>query len=332
MFYKNIYFLFLVLLGITVIILYFYSYEKPINDIGKEGLTFEQNEFKGFGLSTDTSKSIIDIDAVRNGNVGKDGIPAINEPKFVSLEDANVNYDTRGILLSINNVVRFYPYNILVWHEIVNDSIDNVYFSVTFCPLCDSGIVFDRRVEGTVLKFGVSGFLFESNLLMYDTKTESLWSQARGEAVIGEYAGTELKILPFQLLTFAEVRDKYVDAQVLSTNTGYSRNYNSVPYGGYLDNEETIFPISIQDKRFHSKELFYIIPFEGMSYAARYKEIPQGESTLGADGTTFNFERDGGEIIVTKDGELVPTYFELWFSWAVHHQEDGVVLEKGNKG
>jgi hypothetical protein len=117
---------------------------------------------------------------IYDGGPGKDGIPTISDPQFLSLDAAKTKPSEWGVLVSIKDKHRFYPYNILVWHEIVNDSMAGKEYAVTFCPLCGSAIVFDRKVGGEILHFGISGKLYESNLLMYDDKTESLWSQAMG--------------------------------------------------------------------------------------------------------------------------------------------------------
>ena len=124
---------------------------------------------------------------------------------------------------------RFYPYSIIVWHEIVNDTFDGIPIAVTFCPLCETGIVFNRRIGESVVTFGVSGLLYESNLLMYDIETESLWSQTLGKAVVGTYTNTQLVRLPIQVITFKEVKEKYPTAHVLSTDTSFNRDYTRNP-------------------------------------------------------------------------------------------------------
>lgn len=285
-----------------------------------------ERAFRRFNLQTDTGIHAIDLDQVLSGGPGKDGIPALTNPAFTTLRDTDVHDNTRGILVTLHGEKRFYPYSILVWHEIVNDRINDTAFAVTFCPLCDSGIVFDRTVNGTVLQFGVSGLLFESNLLMYDTETESLWSQARSDAVVGAYTGTELAILPLQVITLAEVREKHPDATILSTNTGHRRNYNRTPYSGYAESETLYFPTSVSDKRFHAKEPFYIVPFNDSSLAFAYRQIPQGSTTFSVLDQTITVTRDGDEVVVQHGDRMLPAYFEFWFSWATHHQDDGIVL------
>jgi hypothetical protein len=289
-----------------------------------EGETPE-TAFARNGLKTNTSMSSIPLSDVLSGGPGKDGIPALSNPLFVSVEEAEVNDTTLGVFISIDEEKRFYPYNILVWHEIVNDSIGDTHFAVTFCPLCGSAITFNREVGGEVLTFGVSGLLWESNLLMYDTKTESLWSQAKNEAVIGDYIGTKLSLLDMRLLEFGTIKELHPDSRVLSRDTGYARSYDIDPYGDYETNDRILFPVSVSDSRFSAKEIMYVVPFNESSYA-----FPDS----GLDETT-TFEVADGELVLERleegvqayiNGNPLPGYYEMWFSWATHHQNDGVVL------
>jgi len=277
------------------------------------------------GLKTNTYKSSIDLDLILSGGPGKDGIPAINEPKFISIQEAELDDEVLGIFLEFDGERRYYPYTILVWHEIVNDNIGDNHFAVTFCPLCGTGILYNREVNGEVLEFGVSGLLYESNLMMYDRKTESLWVQAIGEAVVGDFLGEELEILPMQLIEFQELKAKYPDSKVMSSDTGYRRSYGFYPYGSYEENERLFFPVTIKDKRFHTKEMFYIVPIEDKSFAFLLKDIPEGKRTVSLGGKTIELVRDGGEISIGYKGKSLPGYYEMWFSWATHHQEDGVI-------
>lgn len=287
--------------------------------------------FENRGLNTDTNKKSIDLDKVLSGGPGKDGIPAINNPTFVSTREARVQGEEnnfRGILVSFDGESKFYPYSILVWHEIVNDNIGDNHFVVTFCPLCGTGIVFNREVENEVLEFGVSGLLYESNLLMYDTKTESLWSQSIGRAVVGEFTDTKLEVLPLQLITFKEVRDEYPNAKVLSRETGYERSYGLYPYGDYEESAGLLFPVSVSDTRFFSKEIMYVVQVNNQYIALQHSTIKNGENTFLADDIELSVKRDGNQIFVSVDGEILPGYYEMWFSFATHHQEDGVVATR----
>ena len=189
------------------------------------------------GFDTNTDKRNIELEELIDGGPGKDGIPSIDDPLFVSQDDASdwLRPNEPVIALEIDGLAKAYPLQILIWHEIANDKLAGVPVAVTFCPLCYSAIVFDRRVNGETLEFGVSGLLRHSDMIMYDRKTESLWQQFSGEALVGDYTGTQLSIIPSQLISFEQFRRSYPDAEVLSRDTGYNRSYGENPYAGYDD-------------------------------------------------------------------------------------------------
>ena len=279
-------------------------------------------------FSTDISKRSIELENVLSGGPGKDGIPALDNPRFVSVSNTKILPETEGLFIESDNERRFYPFSILVWHEIVLDKVGGVPLAITFCPLCGSAIVFERRVGNETFDFGVSGFLFESNLLMYDKQTESLWSQARGEAVVGEKTGTKLTIFPAQRISFAEVKRRYSDAKVLSVDTGFARDYTRNPYSGYEDDENLFFPVSVSDKRFPAKTPMYVIPFKDKSISISYRDTPAiFKKEYEVLGEKITLEKSNEEIIVRLGEKVLPGYFEMWFSWATHHQKDGIVLE-----
>lgn len=287
--------------------------------------TEPEMEFKNRGLETNTALSSIDLSEVLNGGPGKDGIPAINAPKFQNISETQLDEDVLGIFVNINNDQRFYPYTILVWHEIVNDSVGGQEIAVTFCPLCGTAIVYDRNLKKETLEFGVSGLLWQSNLLMYDSATESLWSQAIGKAVVGDYTGTELERINMQRITFKELKEKYPDAQVLSEETGYKRSYGFYPYGDYEENDELYFPVSLDDKTLHPKTIMLVVPLkDGTSVAFDWLKVEENAEIL-VNGKTMTLEKDGDEAIISYQGTHPATYFEMWFSWAQHHQEKGIV-------
>ncbi|MBL7045011.1 MAG: DUF3179 domain-containing protein, partial [Parcubacteria group bacterium] len=187
---------------------------------------------------TDGTKHSIPLNEILSGGPGKDGIPSIDNPKFVSTKDADEYLtDTDvGLGLVFNGVERFYPYQVLVWHEIVNDNIKNDRVLVTYCPLCATGIVFDPKVNGVAQEFGVSGKLWQSNLLMYNRtaieEDESLWSQVLGEAVLGVSTGQKLKVLPADTVQYGAWKKAHPNTEILSRETGAIRNYGRDPYGG----------------------------------------------------------------------------------------------------
>jgi len=204
------------------------------------------------GWETNTDKALIELDELKRGGPPKDGIPSIDEPEFISPSEAEswISNQEPVIAVEYKGEARAYPLQILIWHEIVNDRIAGDPLLVTFCPLCYSALVFDRTVEGETLEFGVSGFLRHSDLVMFDRKTETLWQQFTGKAIVGDYVGTTLEQIPSQIISFNQFRESYSNGTVLSRNTGYNRNYGANPYTGYDDiNNTPYFGAGNEDDR-----------------------------------------------------------------------------------
>src|SRR5918995_6875783 len=157
------------------------------------------------GWETDFSKHSVSFDEFMSGGPGKDGIPAVDDPKFVAVQDADFLEDREPVIeLVVEGEARAYPIQILIWHEIVNDVVGGVPVAVTFCPLCNTAIVFDRRVDEQTLDFGTTGNLRNSDLVMYDRQTESWWQQFGGEALVGGLTGTELERLPARIVAWRQ--------------------------------------------------------------------------------------------------------------------------------
>lgn len=195
---------------------------------------------KYFGLDWGTvwGLRLIDLDELSQG-AGRDAIPAINGPRYWTLEEAVEVYTDNVPLVQVNlnGDVRGFPLEILTWHEIVNDTIGGVPVTVTFCPLCNTAIAFESQIGEDILVFGVSGLLRNSDLVMYDRKTESLWQQSSGRAIVGTMVGARLKYVPASVVTVGQLRAAYPDALVMSRDTGWFRAYGQNPYQGY-DNPE----------------------------------------------------------------------------------------------
>lgn len=202
--------------------------------------TYGQSQ-KLSGWETNTDKAVIELDELKRGGPPKDGIPSIDDPQFISPREAEswIADKEPVIVVEYENAVRAYPLQVLIWHEIVNDRINGDPVLVTFCPLCYSALVFHRTVDGETLEFGVSGFLRHSDLVMFDRKTETLWQQFTGKAIVGDYVGTTLEQVPSQIISFAQFKENYPDGVVLSKDTGYDRNYGRNPYTGYDDVDST---------------------------------------------------------------------------------------------
>lgn len=184
---------------------------------------------------TNWSKHSVGYDEILSGGPPRDGIRSIDDPQFVDPEEASVWLagNEPVIALELNGDARAYPLQIITWHEIVNDTVGDVPAVVTFCPLCNSALAFDRRVDDQVFEFGVSGLLRNSDLIMYDRTTETLWQQFTGEGIIGDLAGTRLTFLPTSIVSFADFWDAHPEGKVLSRDTGLRGNYGSNPYTGY---------------------------------------------------------------------------------------------------
>ena len=185
--------------------------------------------------STDFCNSQVDFSEILVGNPRKNGIPSVTDPSLESVDAASAWLNDRSpvIALEIKGEARAYPLAILMWHEIANDEIAGLPVAVTFCPLCNSSVTFDRRVKGGALDFGVSGLLRNSDLIMFDRQSESWWQQLTGEGLVGEYAGSLLDIVPSQVIGFGRFAERYPDGLVMSRDTGHNRQYGINPYSNY---------------------------------------------------------------------------------------------------
>ena len=190
------------------------------------------------GWKTDFSRHSVPLREFISGGPPREGIPPLDDPKLVSVEAADEWLKDREPVLAVEvgDRARAYPVQILMWHEIVNDRLDGRAIAVTYCPLCNSSVVFDREVEGAgLLRFGTTGNLRHSDLVMWDDRTESWWQQLTGEAVVGRLTGTRLEVLRSQTLSWADFKAHHPDGDVLSNDTGFDRVYGANPYQGYDD-------------------------------------------------------------------------------------------------
>jgi hypothetical protein len=200
--------------------------------------------------------AMVPLTEIRRGGPPPDGIPPIDDPQFESVDEADGWLDGQDPVLLVEHAgeVRAYPLGILTFHEIVNDEVGGDPLLVTYCPLCNSALVFERTVDGEVLDFGTSGRLWHSNLVMYDRSTRSLWSQFTGEVIVGARVGETLTRLPLQMVAWEDVAERWPDAEVLSRDTGHSRPYGENPYTGYEDGRpfafdgETAGPLEQMDR------------------------------------------------------------------------------------
>jgi len=282
---------------------------------------------------TDGVKHSISLNEILSGGPPKDGIPSIDNPKFITVNDADkqLDEDSPGLGVVVGDTARFYPYQILVWHEIVNDMIEGRAILVTYCPLCITGIVFSRELETGVVEFGVSGKLWRSNLLMFDRAAEeddeSLWSQVLGEAVLGVQTGNKLEIIPSDTVTYGMWKRNHPDTEVLSRDTGASRIYGSDPYGSYYTDDTVSFGASFNDDRLHQKEFVLGIEIDGAFKAYHAAVISEGVMTDTFVGQTITIEKDSfGSVRMfigdeKEEKQPLPYIGGFWFSWLAVHPD-----------
>ena len=184
---------------------------------------------------TDFSNSTVPLEEILSGGPSKDGIPAVDNPQFIRIEEANktIGDSEPVIVVRYLEETKIYPIQILIWHEIVNDNIAGIPIAVTFCPLCNTGIVFESRIDSLDLDFGTTGRLRYSNLIMYDRQTETWWQQATGEGIAGKFTGRSLNLIPSLFMSWIDAIERYPKALVLSADTGWDRPYGRNPYSSY---------------------------------------------------------------------------------------------------
>ena len=272
-------------------------------------------------LGFDVANALVPAGQIVRGGPPRDGIPSIDRPEFIAPDKARyMRDDDLVVSLTVGGQTRAYPLRILVWHEIVNDTIGGQPVAVTYCPLCGTAMVFDRRYDGRELTFGVSGLLYQSDVLMYDRQTESLWSQLGLKAVAGRMAGQELAWLPAEHLTWKAWREKYPDGRVLSTRTGHDRDYDNLPYGGYEKTPRTMFPVPQTRHDLPVKEWVAGVIVNGQARAYRLSQLPRDgivRDMVNGAALRLAFAHDTRSLTVMREdtGTEVPFTYVYWFAW-----------------
>lgn len=280
----------------------------------------------GFNLSP----SLIPRGEIRSGGPGKDGIPALEDPVLVQPAEADyLTHDDLVIGLDVEGVSRAYPLRILVWHEIANDVVGGRAVAVTYCPLCQSALVFDRKVGGEKRTFGVSGKLYNSNVLMYDRQAhasqESLWSQGEMRAVTGPAArqGLTLKLLPAELTGWGDWLTRHPETTVLSVDTGHERPYRNTAYASYFATDQLMFPVNTRTKApkgVGNKDLFALVYAESASRAYAVRDVKAAGGALvdqlGDRHLRLVYVADGNSVRIetTDDGPMPAVAYMFWFA------------------
>ncbi|MDF1738874.1 MAG: DUF3179 domain-containing protein [Verrucomicrobiales bacterium] len=282
----------------------------------------------GFNLT----KAIIPIDEIFQGGPPRDGIPSIDAPAFEKVDEADWLKDEDLIVaVEVGDEQRAYPLRILVWHEIVNDTVGGTPLAITYCPLCGTAMTFSRVYDGKTLTFGVSGLLYQSDVLMYDRETESLWSQLAMKSLSGKFVEEELKWIPSRLQTWKSWKAEHPRGKVLSRKTGFQRDYDRMPYEGYEDRPETIFPVPEHRKELGNKEWILGVRHGDASIALPEKSLTsvaengssEVEIEVGGKGLLIQYKVDSRAAKVTDraTGNELPVVHVYWFAWQAFYPD-----------
>jgi hypothetical protein len=277
----------------------------------------------------DLANSLVPAGEILPGGPERDAIPALDSPPVVAAEAAKWRDADWVVGVAEGASARAYPLAILIWHELVNDRLGGRPLLVSYCPLCGTALVFDRRVGGEERHFGVSGLLYRSDLLMFDRESESLWSQISARAITGPARSSRLKLVRSRLVRWVDWKREHPETTVLSRETGHARSYGQTPYAGYATSEQLVFPVR-RDPRYHPKmrTLGLRMPdgrargyplIELQRAGGTVAESPFGEPVaIRLAPESQAFEVDAPESIEVIDG--------FWFAWAAFHPDASVYV------
>ena len=285
---------------------------------------------QGIKMTSRGVKYLVNPDKIESGGPPKDGIPSIDEPKFVSVQEADKWIKNKELVLALTykGEIRVYPLQVLVWHEIVNDKVAGEPLAITYCPLCGSGIAYERKIKGREVEFGTSGKLYNSNLVMYDRKTNSYWSQIEGLAIVGELTGTRLKPVSIETVTWRDWKKEHPDSLVLDKDTGFDRPYGEDPYGNYYEDSFVLFPVENEDDRIHPKTVIFGIKVKGKFKAYLEKDLKKKRVIMDkVGGEEIKVERSpDGAVKITNltTGKEIVKERGFWFAWYAFHPDTKV--------
>jgi hypothetical protein len=291
--------------------------DRPARAQATEGDPGNALPFNGFKVD----RSLLPLDEIVRGGPPRDGIPAIDQPRFVAARRARLAPSDRVLGVSHRGIARAYPVRILNWHEVVNDRFGDEPVAVTYCPLCGSGVVFSGRAGERALTFGVSGLLYNSDMLLYDRQTESLWSQLKFQSVTGPLIGSRLARLPVEHTSWQDWQRRYPHTEVLSFETGYPRDYGRDPYAGYERDPATFFPVSRSDSRLDPKAWVLGVEVNGRHKAYPFSELEKAgtvvrDSVAGTRITVHFDAKHRSARAVDDAGRDLAAVTAFWFAWA----------------
>ena len=280
----------------------------------------------------DLSNAIIPKDQILHGGPPKDGIPAISNPKLIDASEVNyINGDDRVVGIYIDGIAKAYPIAVLNWHEIVNDKIKNQHFAITYCPLCGTAVAFDANINGKITEFGVSGLLYNSDVLLYDRNTESLWSQITSSSVAGKLVGEKLRRIPISHTTWRDWSTKHPDTLALSDDTGFFRDYARNPYSGYEESRTLFFQVNNRaPDTYHPKELVVGLDIDGVYKAYPFVELEKNgqkrfSDNINGKNITVSWDNENRSVnLFDSNGEEIAGIQGFWFAWFAFHPDTEV--------
>ncbi len=278
----------------------------------------------------DLSNTSVPVEDIIKGAPSRNAIPPINSPQFVAASEVKwLRDNSRLIGFEHNGIQRAYPLEILNRHEIVNDTFEDLNVAITYCPLCGSGMAFNRLVDDQLLSFGISGLLLNNNVLMFDQTTNSLWSQIDSEAITGANKGKKLIELPVMHMTWSEWKEKFPNSQVLSRETGYDFPYAEAAYVGYDRTDEVPFPVVAENDDFKPKELVMGVSVDGQFKAYPLRSIKKKKNKfddlIGRKKVSIQYSKKSNTAqIFDEEGNEIPSIRLYWFAWYAFHPETEV--------
>ena len=274
--------------------------------------------------------ALVPAEQILSGGPGRDGIPSLDYPKFVFAQDARyLKKEDRVLGVEVNGVSRAYPIRILNYHEIVNDIVGGEAIVVSYCPLCGSGMAFKAEIGNKSFEFGVSGLLYNSDVLLYDRQTGSLWSQILKTSVTGAMRGTLLTAIPITHTTWQDWYARHPQTDVLAAETGYRRNYRADPYPGYSRSGKLYFPVQEESRLYPRKTMTMGLEIDGEFKAYPFPELEKGPGSFADEfnGKRFEVLYDSANEtarILAEDGGELPTLMAFWFAWYAFHPDSDI--------
>ena len=282
-----------------------------------------------FGYTDETVHSV-PLSDLQQGCARRDCIVSIDSPQYVTASEAShVADDDIVLALSFEGYHRAWPARILDQHEIVNDIIAGELIAITWCPLCGSAVGVKREINGYVTEFGVSGLLYNSDLVLYDRRTETLWDQIGAQGIVGPLTGTRLELVPVTMTRWGRWKAAHPDTLVLSEDTGFMNDYSQDAYANYRDSERLMFPVSRNSDRLHPKTVVFGFDVDGEKLAVAESAFDEDQAVSGnVSGRLVSISMAADGAVSLRDEETDATYAPVrlyWFAWYTFHPDTGLI-------